>query len=216
MSLSPHAAATRLRLLDAARDCFAERGYAATTLRDIARRAELTQPLIHHYFGSKQALFEAVLDHAFDQYEEAQAEQWELEPGDLRFATRGLVVLFWWMGDNMSLLRLGAWARLAGYEFERSRSDQIAERVRAQFEALKSKGVVRVDVDTDMALVMIDAMFRGFWERSRDFASGLSEDIEVLGVRFLEQTLEVLFRGLFAPEAAQEALAQVELRPERA
>ncbi|MEM6930204.1 MAG: helix-turn-helix domain-containing protein, partial [Myxococcota bacterium] len=63
-------------MLRAARDCFAERGLAATTTREIARRAGVTQPLLHHYFGSKDALFDAVLEAALSDYEDAQTDQW--------------------------------------------------------------------------------------------------------------------------------------------
>jgi AcrR family transcriptional regulator len=55
------AAATRLALLDAAAKLFAERGFDRTTVRDIAKEAGANQSLLFRYFGSKEALFEAVI-----------------------------------------------------------------------------------------------------------------------------------------------------------
>lgn len=55
------AAATRLALLDAAGKLFAERGFDRTTVRDIAKEAGANQSLLFRYFGSKEALFEAVI-----------------------------------------------------------------------------------------------------------------------------------------------------------
>lgn len=55
------AAATRRRLLEAARDLFAERGYEAATVRDIAARAGANQALLFRYFGSKQKLLAEVV-----------------------------------------------------------------------------------------------------------------------------------------------------------
>ncbi|MEU3061531.1 TetR family transcriptional regulator [Streptomyces subrutilus] len=55
------AAATRLRILHAARDLFAERGYERATVRDIAERAGSNQALLFRYFGSKQGLLTEVL-----------------------------------------------------------------------------------------------------------------------------------------------------------
>lgn len=55
------AAATRLALLDAAADLFADRGFDRTTVRDIAKEAGANQSLLFRYFGSKEALFEAVI-----------------------------------------------------------------------------------------------------------------------------------------------------------
>jgi AcrR family transcriptional regulator len=55
------AAATRQALLDAAAKLFAERGFDRTTVRDIAKLAGVNQSLLFRYFGSKDALFEAVI-----------------------------------------------------------------------------------------------------------------------------------------------------------
>jgi AcrR family transcriptional regulator len=46
-----------------AADVFAELGYAGTTLDRIAARFGITRQGVLHYFGSKQELFEAVLEH---------------------------------------------------------------------------------------------------------------------------------------------------------
>ena len=48
---------TKDAILVAARSCFGERGYDATTMRRIAAAASVDQALIAHYFGSKRALF---------------------------------------------------------------------------------------------------------------------------------------------------------------
>lgn len=44
---------------------FAARGYAGATTVEIARRAGVTQPLIHHHFGSKAKLWSHVLAELF-------------------------------------------------------------------------------------------------------------------------------------------------------
>ncbi|WP_433362110.1 TetR/AcrR family transcriptional regulator [Actinoplanes sp. CA-142083] len=55
------AAKTRQLLLEAARRRFAEDGYAATTVREIADDAGVNVALISRYFASKEGLFEACL-----------------------------------------------------------------------------------------------------------------------------------------------------------
>jgi TetR/AcrR family transcriptional regulator len=55
----------RERILSAAIKAFSELGYAGTTTADIARAAGVTQPLIHHHFGSKDGLWRAAMDAAF-------------------------------------------------------------------------------------------------------------------------------------------------------
>jgi AcrR family transcriptional regulator len=54
--------ATRLRILDAALEVLVERGYAGTTTRAVAERAETQLSLVHYHFGGKQHLLVAVLE----------------------------------------------------------------------------------------------------------------------------------------------------------
>ncbi|QET05208.1 TetR/AcrR family transcriptional regulator [Cupriavidus pauculus] len=54
-------AATRQAILDAARGVFTESGYDAG-VREIAERAGVTAMLVNRYFGSKEQLFEEVVD----------------------------------------------------------------------------------------------------------------------------------------------------------
>lgn len=54
---------TRERLILAARDCLLEFGHADSTVKRIAAKAGCNHGLIHHYFGSKNALWVEVLRH---------------------------------------------------------------------------------------------------------------------------------------------------------
>ncbi|ORW36635.1 TetR family transcriptional regulator [Mycobacterium paraense] len=47
------------RILSAARDEFAEHGWAGTAIRAVARAADVDPALIYHYFGSKEGLLDA-------------------------------------------------------------------------------------------------------------------------------------------------------------
>ncbi|HEX6888970.1 MAG TPA: TetR family transcriptional regulator [Candidatus Nanopelagicales bacterium] len=51
---------TRGAIRAAAAAEFAERGFASATIRSIAARADVDPALVHHYFGSKAALFRDV------------------------------------------------------------------------------------------------------------------------------------------------------------
>ncbi|TDV72603.1 TetR family transcriptional regulator [Pseudomonas sp. LP_7_YM] len=58
---------TLKRILAAARQAFSEHGLAGARIDDIAHDAGVTKQLIHHYYGTKEGLFVAVLDEASDQ-----------------------------------------------------------------------------------------------------------------------------------------------------
>ncbi|BBJ41961.1 TetR family transcriptional regulator [Streptomyces antimycoticus] len=55
----------RDRILAAARNEFAERGYDKTSIRGIAKAAEVDPALVHHYFGTKEQVFEAAIELIF-------------------------------------------------------------------------------------------------------------------------------------------------------
>ncbi len=60
-SLAPRKEARPGEILDAALSCFAERGFAATRLEDVAARAGVTKGTMYLYFASKEDLFQAVV-----------------------------------------------------------------------------------------------------------------------------------------------------------
>ena len=55
-------AATTEAILKAGRRLFGERGFAATTIDDIAEAAQVAKGAVYHHFATKEAVFEAVFD----------------------------------------------------------------------------------------------------------------------------------------------------------
>lgn len=53
---------SRMRILDAAAQSFRRKGYAGTTLNDIAKAADMQAGSLFYYFASKDELLEEVLD----------------------------------------------------------------------------------------------------------------------------------------------------------
>lgn len=104
---------TRRRILDTAREHFADRGFGATTIRGVAAAAEVDPALVLQFFGSKNHLFAAALeipeyamahlDAAFDGPSDSRGQRlvrtflelWEDDPstsGPLVAMVRGAVV----------------------------------------------------------------------------------------------------------------------------
>jgi AcrR family transcriptional regulator len=54
--------ATQAAILKAAKRLFGERGFAATTIDDVAAGARVAKGAVYHHFATKEALFEAVFD----------------------------------------------------------------------------------------------------------------------------------------------------------
>src|SRR3954464_972633 len=64
--------ANRARIVQAAIDEFAARGFKGASMDAIAARTHTTRALINYYFGSKEKLYIAVLEHVYAQIREAE------------------------------------------------------------------------------------------------------------------------------------------------
>jgi TetR/AcrR family transcriptional regulator len=186
---------TRRAVLDAAERLFAERGYDGVSMRDIGEASGVSQPLIHHHFGCKDALYGAVLRRSADDYAARFPEVAHVadEPADLRGE---MSRLFKYMCENESMRRIVGWCRLEGkqgmltacQELRRALVQRIAEAQRRQ--------LVRADIDPATIAVILEAVLISWFENREIneplYADGLNDEA------FLEQAIAVLERG-FAP-----------------
>jgi AcrR family transcriptional regulator len=75
-------------LLESARALFAERGYAGTSTREIARAASVTEPMIFRHFGSKAKLFEEAVLGPLNTFVSEYIEDWAARPRGAKDAYR--------------------------------------------------------------------------------------------------------------------------------
>jgi len=52
----------RQQLLDVGRALFAERGFEATSIEELAARAKVSKPVVYEHFGGKEGLYAVVVD----------------------------------------------------------------------------------------------------------------------------------------------------------
>ncbi|MGD1148405.1 MAG: TetR/AcrR family transcriptional regulator [Thermoanaerobaculaceae bacterium] len=64
-----HEDSARGRLMSAAVEIFARKGYAATTVREIVESAGVTKPVLYYHFGSKEGIFLAMMTDALGEFE---------------------------------------------------------------------------------------------------------------------------------------------------
>src|SRR5947207_3719805 len=53
----------RARIIAAAEELFAARGFAGTSVRDITQKAGVTGAMLHYYFGNKEGLYQTILEY---------------------------------------------------------------------------------------------------------------------------------------------------------
>jgi AcrR family transcriptional regulator len=74
----------RRLLLESARALFAERGYAGTSTREIARAASVSEPMIFRHFGSKSKLFEEAVLAPFNTFVSEYVANWATQPRGMK------------------------------------------------------------------------------------------------------------------------------------
>lgn len=62
-----NAPGTQQNILQAALKCFAQKGYAGTSIRDIVTAAGVSRPVLYYYFGSKADLYRALVSWAAEE-----------------------------------------------------------------------------------------------------------------------------------------------------
>ncbi|TFH86389.1 TetR/AcrR family transcriptional regulator [Billgrantia azerbaijanica] len=185
---------TRARILEAAEALFVEQGFSAVRLSELARSAGVTKSLIHHHFGSKEKLWEAVKDRAFERYFTAQMSMLE-EAGepDVALLRASVEAYFHFLRDNPGVVRLFAWAHLEGDDHY---SELDAELVGAGAEWVRQaqrRGVLRADVNpTNVIAVFVMACTQWFETKSHcQQWPGMGSD-----AAFLEDFLTIFLEGV--------------------
>jgi len=82
------------RILAAAREAFAETGWAGTTIRAVARAADVDPALVYHYFGSKEGLLDAATNPP-QRWLESVAKTWTTPVPELGTALVRLMLNAW-------------------------------------------------------------------------------------------------------------------------
>jgi AcrR family transcriptional regulator len=106
-------AETTQAILDAAEDLFAERGYSAVTVREIAAAAGVSHALVHRYLGSKQTIYRTTL-----RRHETLIRDAALDNKDL-FEATSLMAREAWL-EQRRYLRLVAHSALHGLPYGRT------------------------------------------------------------------------------------------------
>jgi AcrR family transcriptional regulator len=155
-------AQTRAALVAAGRQLFGAKGFAATSVEDIARAARVTTGALYHHFPTKAAVFEAVFEQVHVEMLVASAEAAAVAGGALEMLDAGFGVFLDWVlepqvqrilvTDGPAVLGLARFVELdERYALEPA--------VRA-LEAASASGLVRVEDPQTLVLLLFGAMTR--------------------------------------------------------
>jgi len=81
---------TRISILEAAGQLFAEKGFKGATIRDICHKADVNIAAVNYHFGDKDGLYDSLIEYIFeemrDKFPIQRAEDDTLEPKDRLYA----------------------------------------------------------------------------------------------------------------------------------
>lgn len=201
--IRPSADKTRHIILKAAERLFAKQGFAATSINEIATRADVNKSLIYHHYESKLGLWRAVKGRVIE-----QAFQ-EFGPGGVRHFTEHdhfidcitqlvscNVKLF---KKNKNFFRMLQWQSLekktAGLVGTGSK-DPLHE----WYDALRryqDQGELRQDLSVELIFLLIAGVTHSYFDKVYLVSGGISkEDLQILECQYHKVILDMLLMTL--------------------
>lgn len=193
--------ASKNSLLDAAEEIFLEKGYGDTAISEIAKKAGITKSMIHHYFGSKSGLWQAVKMRRFEEYYTKQMEMFEESegPGKIGLLRESFHFYFKFLKKNPQLVRILAWMFL-----ERDQDmciEKDKDLIKTGVEQLRyaqKQGNIRADIDPRFIIFTFIGLSQYWFQQKdhfiRDFGTdGLPEDLDGA---YLKSISKIFFEGV--------------------
>jgi len=189
--------ATRASIMEAAEGLFVAKGFAATSMSDIASAAGVTKSLIHHHFGSKEELWTEVKRERVSHWASVQRELIAHGDTNEQVLRQSIETLFHFLQDNPEFVRLRAWMNLEDPRLAEAAYPEILtlglERIREQ----QKRGRIRADIEPRHIVVLFVAMCtqwfmsRASWLTPLDDEQRRTED-----QAYLDGLLTVFFEGV--------------------
>ncbi|QEH32303.1 HTH-type transcriptional regulator RutR [Aquisphaera giovannonii] len=205
-------------LIAAALDCFAERGFAATRLEEVAARAGVTKGTVYLYFPNKEELFKAVVRESLIANLEKALEGVAPAGDDPEARLRRLVdfMIGKVLDSPLAVIPKLVIAEASNFpELAKFYLDEVIGRGRRHVAAAIREGIERgqfrpVDPEHAFFSFVAPILLAAIWSRT----FGPVDDRPLDGPAMIRDHLELFFRGL-APGPATTARASETKRRKR-
>lgn len=152
------------RILGAAREAFAETGWAGTTIRAVARAAGVDPALVYHYFGGKESLLDAAT---------APPQKWLENVAATWTAPRGE------LGAELLRLMLASWT-----------DEEVGPVLRAVLQTAAHEASTREKLRTIVERSLMGVSHLGVDEHDRLVRSGLISS-QIMGLAMMRYVWEI-------------------------
>ena len=189
-------------ILAAALASFAERGFAATRLEDVAARAGVSKGTLYLYFNGKEQLFEAVVRaRLLPNLERLEALLATFEGPSASLLERLLLTMAEVVGSQLGAIPKLVIAEAGNFpELARFYLEEVVRRGLRLIGAILRRGIERgefraVDVDHVVYCVIAPMLIAALWKNSLEPYDERTLDAQALA----RAHLDLLLRGLEAP-----------------
>lgn len=188
---------TRAAILAGAERVFVEQGYAAATVEDVAVASGVTKSLIHHYYGSKETLWEAVKTQVFGRYRAEQERMMRDPLPPLELVRRSIVMYFRWFENSPDFARLVMWNNLEGRTELGDR--ELMHTGKLLIAKLQADGVIRADIGPVHFIMAFMGMTQVWFQTRRFHPDWLGVELgKGADEAYLDSLLRIFFLGVVA------------------
>lgn len=191
---------TRHAILEAAEAVFLSKGAGQTALSEIAERAGVTKSLIHHHFGSKDGLWQAVKVRRFSGYATEQMELLRKQEPSADLLRDSMKMYFRFLRTNPEVVKMLAWMFVEGSQDEGC-ADLDKELTLAGIEKIRqaqARGEIRKDLNPGFILFTFIGIAQHWYQDKRMMLEkiGLSDSSEAVDEAYLEDAVKIFFEGV--------------------
>ena len=172
------------QMLDAAHALFAERGFAAVTMDEVAAAVGVTKPLLYTYFGNKDRLYLACMERAGDALLATVVEAVQAADGPVDATARGLRAFFSFLDADRDAWRVLFDETLPAQiiEYRERLTGLVAGTLLAQMPAGRRKrAAVEVEALSAALLGASEALAR-WWLRTQAIPAGQAAELLIATV----------------------------------
>jgi len=194
---------TRRRLLRAAIKLFAKQGFHAVSVDEIVELAQVNKRMVYHYFGSKDALFEAALVEVYRRIETIEFHAMEAGRSPKEKLAKLLESYFAFLDDEPEFTRLLQWENLEkGRHLTKENHLLTKNPFFSQFRVIVEEGIAaeefRKDVDIPHLLIHFIGLCFIYHSNRFSLSQSLDMDLGKVAVKQqgLRQVVALVFEGI--------------------
>lgn len=184
---------TREKILSSAQKLFAKQGFDGTSISEIAKKADVNQSLIYHYFENKEKLWKEVKAYLLEGFYPSCELMIDVKGGLLDFLKQIVVQRFELYDQNPDVVRIASWQRLENKRKTLAGGNPAAPgNWKDPIVQLQKRGEIRKDLDPDMIVLFITSVISGAFMEDYAGIHNLPERKE----KYVQMMIECIYNAL--------------------